>query len=288
MFVFQHEKTGLDNDHIQARVNRSARIRTLSFAKKMSEETGIGLKYVNVSPTQNPTQNFDYTMKSESRVSGPWSNRDTTCLMVTDPLEQIELYQWQDWILNSWFDKKGKTEYNKNGRKILFVLDVVGNTGKSSLCKHCAISRQKDVCILPVSGTALQLSSTIIDAGPFPYYILDLPRCKPQKWRSWIQDILHVVEQLQNGLIINSMYGKYKRLVMNNPQIVIFSNWHINELLSLDRYLYLNPNRMGDFNKKITLYSSDGVPDVPGHLIKGDCEHDRLTPTRIGSQDVEA
>ena len=90
MFVFQHEKTGLDNDHIQARVNRSARIRTLSFAKKMSEETGIGLKYVNVSPTQNPTQNFDYTMKSESRVSGPWSNRDTTCLMVTDPLEQIE------------------------------------------------------------------------------------------------------------------------------------------------------------------------------------------------------
>jgi hypothetical protein len=300
MFVFQLEKTGLDNLHIQGRVNIKARTRTLAFAKKTASEMKIDLKYINCSPTSNPTQNFDYTMKSETRVEGPWSNRDLSSFKVEDPLKGQEFYPWQEWILNQWFDKNKKALYNPNGRKILFVVDEKGNTGKSSLCKHCAIQRQKDVCILPVSGSPSQLSSAIIDAGPFPNYILDLPRCKPHNYRDWIQDILHVIEQLQNGLIVNSMYGKYKNLVMNNPQIVIFSNWYIDQKLSSDRYYYMDKNigspedEFADENGFVEVYESPRgtreffpVPNGPGHLInkEGECDND-LSPSRIGAQDV--
>lgn len=280
MFVFQHEKTGMDNNHIQGRVNIKSRIRTLSFAKKVSAGTEIPLEYINCSPTSNPTQNFDYTMKSDTRVSGPWSNRDLGAFKVDDPLRGTELFPWQDWILNKWFDKTQKVVYNPTGRKILFVVDEKGGAGKSSLVKHCAINRQKDVCILPVSGSPSQLSSAIIDAGPFPFYILDLPRCKPNNYYDWIQDIHHVIEQLQNGLVVNSMYGKYRHLVMNNPQIVIFSNWYIDQKLSLDRYMYMDTNCPVPKEKDII------VPDGSGHLIgKGSCDDDRSSG-RIGAQDV--
>jgi hypothetical protein len=271
MFVFQHELTGSDNHHIQGRVSRKSRIRTISFAHKISAETGIPVSYIHVSPTQRPNQNFDYTMKSETRFSGPYSNMDLDALQVVDPLVETQLYDWQNFILNEWFDNQKKREYNKSGRKILFVHDSKGNTGKSTLCKHCAISRQKDVCLLPVSGTANQLASAILDAGSYSNYILDLPRCKPSEDGKWIQDILFVIEQLANGLIVNSMYGKYKRLVMNNPQIVVFSNWRVPEYLSQDRYIYIDPSR---FN----------VSDVPGSLDRK--MSNLMLPSRIGAQDV--
>ena len=271
MYVFQHELTGDDNHHIQGRVSRQARIRTLSFAKKISADTGIPLCYIHVSPTQRPNQNFDYTMKSETRFSGPYSNLDLNALNIVDPLEGIQLHDWQNFILNEWFDNDRKKMYNRSGRKILFVYDTKGNTGKSTLCKHCAISRQKDVCLLPVSGNANQLVSSILNAGSFSNYILDLPRCKPGENEKWIQDILFVIEQLSNGLLINSMYGKYTRLVMNNPQIVVFSNWKVPEYLSQDRYIYIDPSKFI-------------VPNVSGSLNKS--MSNTMLPSRIGSQDV--
>ncbi len=123
MFVFQLEQTGMDNLHIQARVNIKSRTRTLAFAKKIASNMKMDLKYINCSPTSNPTQSFNYVMKADTRVGGPWSNRDMSTFFVNDPLKGVELYGWQNWILNCWFDKNSKLLYNANGRKILFVVD---------------------------------------------------------------------------------------------------------------------------------------------------------------------
>lgn len=251
LFVFQHEKTGQDNNHIQGRINYQKRMRTLAMAKKIATFLELDLKYVHVSPTANSTQNFSYVLKEEGRIAGPYSNKDMDCLCIQDPFIDKTRFVWQEFILGIWFDKFKKEMYNPTGRSILFVVDEDGGVGKSTLTKHCAISRQKDVCILPVTGSPAQLTSAIIDAGPYPYYILDMPRVKPVN--AFVEDIMFVIEGLQNGLLVNSMYGKYKRLVMPNPQIVIFSNWKLPKCLSDDRYTYLYPRR---FDKKPLLHES--------------------------------
>ncbi len=247
MWVFQLENSNYGEDsitqniHIQGRLNIKRRLRTKAMLDRMTEALpNVKREHIRISPTANPTKNFDYCMKEETRIQGPFSDREIEAYKVEDPLLNKTLFKYQDIIINQWLTKNGKLLYNNNGRRILFVQDETGNSGKSTMVKHLAITRQKDVLVLPVCGTPNQLSSALIDAGPYPYYILDLPRVKPND-TNWISDILFIIEQLQNGLLCNTMYGKYKSLVMSNPQIVVMSNWIIPRELSLDRYILIDP-----------------------------------------------
>ena len=256
------------NVHIQGRLNIKRRMRTTAMVAEMSRWFNnklwnmIKLEHIRISPTANPTKNFDYCMKDKTRIMGPFSDREIEAYKVEDPLLNKTLFKYQDIIMNQWLTKEGKLLYNNNGRRILFVQDETGNSGKSTMVKHLAISRQKDVLVLPVCGTPNQLSSALIDAGPYPYYILDLPRVKPND-TNWISDILFIIEQLQNGLLCNTMYGKYKSLVMSNPQIVVMSNWIIPRDLSLDRYVLIDPKTcQGDELDKVLLPKGETTGSV--------------------------
>lgn len=275
------------NPHIQARIVKKAKSRTLTFATWLSKELKnqgepIELAAINVSPSSNIVNNFDYAMKDDTRWIGPFSDRNVEAYKVSDPLKGLELYEWQNFIENSWFSPKN--EYNVNGRKILFVVNPEGGCGKTTFVKHMLLTRERDVCVLPVTGTPTQMATALVNLGPYPNYILDLPRVKPSD-QKWLNDMMYVLEQLQNGIITTSMYGKYDRLVMKNPNICVFSNWKLDESLSLDRYLYLYPNDP----EKTSWWKN--VPDVPGELNKEKVEQAwdafyKNQPSRIGAQDV--
>jgi hypothetical protein len=243
----------------------------------MASSTGFDMNHITTSATSSAGREFDYVMKTETRMRGPLSNRMGLLEQVIDPLEGLKLRDWQSFILNNWFrlDLLDCNDYNNYReatntaqRKILFVVDSIGGTGKSTLVKHMAISHSSKVCILPVTGNVSQLVTSTIDAGAFPCYVIDLPRIQPSH-KEWVHDLLFFIECLQNGLLISSMYGKRKQLIINNPRIVIFSNYTLPELMSQDRYVYLRNVGYDEFVVPDSLrqqFTQPAVLNVPSTL----------------------
>lgn len=250
VFQVENSKPGEDyiqqNVHIQGRLIVKRRMRTRMMFDKMcryfeeQKYEHITPFNIRITPTSNPTRNFSYVMKEETRVQGPFSDRDAGVYVVQDPLENKTLYTWQDLVCNTWLSKQGQMCYNKSGRKILFVIDKQGCTGKSSLVKHLMLNRQKDVLVLPPCGSASQLSKALVECGPYPNYVLDLPRVKPSDEKAF-EDLLFIIEQLSNGIVTSVMYGQYKSMIMDNPAIVILSNYELPYRLSADRYVTIDP-----------------------------------------------
>jgi hypothetical protein len=170
-------------------------------------------------------------------------------------LENKTKYLWQDLVLG-WLTLDGKKRYNQSGRRILFITDPVGCSGKSTLVKHLMLNT-KDILVLPSCGTPTQMSKALAEAGPYSNYVLDLPRVKPKP--ETIEDLMYTIEMLSNGIICSSMYGKYQSLVMNNPQICVFSNYPLTKYLSVDRYVTIDPRSCrGDELERI-----QNLPEFP-------------------------
>lgn len=269
MYVFQVEDTRqeysddpIGNMHIQGRLHVSRRIRTKAMFDKLVkyldeiEYWPIKIEHIRISPTSNPTRNFDYVLKEKTRVSGPYSDRDYTLHVVEDPLKGKTKYLWQDLALK-WLSPEGRSLYNSSSRRILFITDPVGASGKSTLVKHLMLT-SKDILVLPSCGTPTQMSNALAECGPYAGYVLDLPRVKPKP--ETIGELMYTIEMLSNGMICSSMYGKYRSLVMNSPQICVFSNYSLSKYLSADRYVTIDPRScQGD--------ELDKIQNIPCHPI---------------------
>lgn len=253
-WVFQLEDTK-DNKHLQCRIVVKDRQRTGTLFNKLADHLIVPPKWIHVTPSSNSLTDFSYVMKTESRLSGPYGNMDMKAMQVEDLLADLPMEPWQEFIANEWLDASGKEVYNKSRRSILFCIDTIGGSGKSVLVKHLYLTRSKSTLVLPVTGTPAQMISSLIDAGPRSNYILDFPRARNRD-KDWVSDMLFVIENLQNGMLMSCFYGKYKTMVFARPQIVVFTNWKLPELMSKDRYIYIYP-------KKFVKPEGEVVSDVP-------------------------
>lgn len=63
------------------------------------------------------------------------------------------------------------------------------------------------------------------------------------------------MEDIKNGFITSSFYGKGKSLLMNPPHIIISSNYVLNQnLLSEDRWISYKIDKNSKKLKDITVY----------------------------------
>ena len=120
-----------------------------------------------------------------------------------------------------------------NTRDVLYFVDEVGCSGKSCFCKFCEFNGMAGVFSY---GTSKDLLSEISLEPPKSTYIVDLTRAKPEE--NSFADLMHTLEQLKNGRIVNHKYRVKKRLQL--PSLVlIFANEFPSEetinLLSKDR-----------------------------------------------------
>ena len=98
-------------------------------------------------------------------------------------------------------------------------------------------------------GTATQLRSAVIAAGPKKMYILDLTRTKGKEDSE--HDLLSVIESIVDGMIYSPMYGKHETLLMEPPHVLITSNYALNyTLLSLDRWKVYEIKENGNLGKE--------------------------------------
>lgn len=288
-WVFQLEcPEDTENYHFQCRVNLKEKQRTSTFANLISNSfCGFPMESfyrIGVGPTnKNQKTRFSYVMKNESRVLGPWSDRK-----VYEGEDIItDLYPYQRYIYEILTD-----ENNWDSRKIHNIFDPKGGHGKSSIVKRLAFDHPEKVGFITTCSSAQQLTSSLVKCGPKSLYIVDLPRVG-MSWMEYNDDgigkrkyspkwaeIVMVLETLKNGgPLIDTMHGRNEMLVMQCPNIVIFSNWPLEhkkgDYFSIDRISRLT---LTDQNYKEVSFNKrhDFGPGVPTSL-KGDREVDHVS-----------
>jgi hypothetical protein len=184
----------------------------------------------------------EYCTKSETSIALPVYSYDIQPYIPSDLVvltKDENYYMWQRDVLERITDKREFTKDFKitaaDDRSIVAIVDPQGNSGKSKFVKNLCFHNPYEVAKLAF-GSAQQLRSAVISAGPKRVYFLDIPRTLGLSDN--IDDIISTVEDIKNGFVVSSMYGKHQQLMMPPPHIVIFSNKEINPtLISYDRWV---------------------------------------------------
>lgn len=131
-----------------------------------------------------------------------------------------ELRPWQQNIVNIL-----KTE--PDDRTIHWVIDKIGNMGKTALCKYLVYHYNAAY----VSGKANDIKYIISEMKDKPEIVLlDYPRSL-EGYVSY-----QAIEEIKNGIFCSGKYES-KTVLMNSPHIVVFSNFEPKqEMLSEDRW----------------------------------------------------
>lgn len=158
-----------------------------------------------------------YVLKTESRVRGPWSDKET---YIGEDLI-VQLYPWQEEIKES---ITGRVD----SRSINVVVDPNGNIGKSAFCKYMCWHYKVPILGWGKTGDLLHLVSKMPNKVA---YIFDLSRSKPQDWGR--DDVSAAIEGIKNGLFINTKY-ECTQVIMKIPHIWVFTN-HIPNISSMSR-----------------------------------------------------
>lgn len=108
-------------------------------------------------------------------------------------------------------------------RKIIWIYDKTGNTGKTALAKWLYLNSENDWLITKDMGTSRD-AATIIQNGLAQGWtqkglILDLPRSAENHKR-----IYGYLEEICDGLITATKY-QGRALVFDTPHTVVFANW---------------------------------------------------------------
>lgn len=129
----------------------------------------------------------------------------------------------------------------------MLVCNKTGGAGKSKFVKWLRIS-QKEIVLrkLPVSSVDRLTSAVFIISKTvnIDLYKIDLPRTISENIS--LPDLFHTLEEIKNGFIVDTMYGRYNERIFEAPQIVIFTNISFEKLrkyMSPDRFFQLGEKR---------------------------------------------
>lgn len=155
-----------------------------------------------------------YCCKLESRIDGPWTNIPGLKFRKTikDPLRGKKLYTYQKFI-------KEIIKEEPDDRTIYWFYEKIGNTGKSSLCKHLKLKYKNK--LISVSGKSKDviyaISSVLENDEDIDIIIYDIPR-------SNIDYISYTgMEKIKDGYCFSGKYES-KEILINSPHIICFAN----------------------------------------------------------------
>lgn len=237
-WVFQEEMTEAKEEkktgyhHWQGRVSLIKKKRLTTLVK--SCESSVMKKCHWSITSTNAKSGFTYVMKADTRINGPWTDKDGDVEEVMEEInrEVKEWYPWQKEIINDCKDFKEKKRY-PDTRTITFIYDKVGKAGKSTLCKYLDVHKLANV-LPPVTDCQdmLQMAMCMPKAKAF---LIDIPRGDRQKPEK-IQQMWNGIETLKNGYAYDKRHV-FKSRRTASPAMYIFSN-HLPDLacLSEDRW----------------------------------------------------
>ena len=237
-YVFQLEKGESGRYHYQGCLELKDRLNCNQLRKKLASllRNNYSAGCLTLQPTHNREASEFYSMKIDTRVSGPWLFPLNGKIYTGSDLVGLnEFYPWQKTIMS--FLMK-----DPDPRKVFLVNDHKGNSGKSTFAKYLCYYHK--AFMVPAGLSSSQLIASLINAGPRKIYIIDLPR---NTSKQELDRFIFSIESLKTGNLSSAYYGGAKTLLMDRPHVLITCNtlpdlrvlsydmWSIYEIIPSDK-----------------------------------------------------
>lgn len=166
----QGEKTGYL--HYQCRFSLHSRKRKSQATRFFCNLFDQLVAGINVSPTaKENSKNFFYVTKEETRVAGPWTDKDPSEHIPSHLLDHKPWYPWQKTMLDEW---------NKppDHRQINIIVNKPGGVGFSWFCNYWAVRQEIGLITLQTEAKHILRSVYCLDKAKKSrkVYVVDLPR----------------------------------------------------------------------------------------------------------------
>jgi peptidyl-tRNA hydrolase len=281
--VFQYEKgEKKKKEHVQGTFTLTGQRKSKTNVLKLFEATFKNISGLTLSPVYDKVAINSYVTKSQGRTRGPFYGGKKE--MHDKEMGAAKLRLWQQQLFEI---VTGPEQESLKDRKVIWVQDACGNTGKSWFQKWLRIGQKKlTVRSLPVSSVDRLISAVNIinKTHKVDAFTIDLTRTQGED-QSY-KDLFSTIEQIKNGYVIDVMYGKYNEAIFKPPLIIIFTNNNYGEFkhyLSEDRWKVYTISPDGDLAETHSPYEHVRVADIRKN-IKGP---EKPEPTFKGFADLE-
>lgn len=227
-WAFQLEEGKTGYKHWQIRFSLKEKKRKSELIKLIGEKW-------HVTPTSSGgSKTFDYVIKTDTRIEGPWTDADEPIYIPRQ--YRITPYPWQQDII----DNIGVWDT----RTINVIYDKHGNIGKSTIVGH--ICSQRLAGLIPPLNDYRDLLASVLDRPTYSMYLIDMPKAikKENLFNFW-----SAIETIKNGYAFDTRY-KYREKWFDSPNIWVFSN-QVPEtsMLSNDRWKIweIHENKLRNF-----------------------------------------
>lgn len=215
--------------HYQGRLSLIKKVSVAGKLKLFDEKKMKAFNYFEPTVTEIKDDEAFYSMKAQTRVEGPFTNKDPPKPFVPIQFRGFleKLYPFQKDIL----DNK-----HFNFRTINLIYDGEGNLGKSTVAALGSLHYgYKDIPTLNDFEKIMQImfsKCNEITRDPGCVFF-DMPRALD---KSRLCGLYSALEQIKKGLLFDPRYA-YKEWWINSPNIWVFSNHYPDSrLLSNDRW----------------------------------------------------
>lgn len=176
-----------------------------------------------------------YVTKTEGRVDGPYYGGKNE--KYDEQMAKSELRPWQEEL----FDLiTGDEQQNLRDRKVIFIQDESGNTGKSWFQKWLRTGQKQIIArSLPVSNVDRLISAINIITKDTEIGVLNVDLTRTKGDDQSYEDLFSAIEQIKNGYVVDVMYGKFNEAIFKPPIIIVYTNEKIasfRHYLSDDRW----------------------------------------------------
>lgn len=174
-------------------------------------------------------KSFNYVMKEDTRVEGPWKDSD---IIPERPPLTWQLEQFLEYTLRPYQQQIFDHTQVRDMRSINIVYEPDGDVGKSLFCEFLEYQGVAFEC--PPFRDMNDLCQFIHSFPPQTCYLMDMPRgMKKDK----LAELYSGIEILKNGVCWDGRYSGKKRR-MGRPNIWIFTNMlPVFSLMSKDRWV---------------------------------------------------
>jgi hypothetical protein len=267
--TFQYELGEIrKKEHIQGMFTIAGPRQSKSNVLKMFEVYFQTKEGLTISPVYDRVALNAYVTKEAGRTKGPFyagkNEMYDKTICGTDNLRS-----WQKGLFEI---LTGPEKEKLKDRKVIWVEDVCGNTGKSWFQKWLRIGqKQLEVRQLPVSSVDRLISAVNIVSRNtnIDVYTIDLTRTKGED-QSY-KDLFSAIEQIKNGYVVDVMYGKYNEAIFKPPMIIIFTNHRIDDYynyLSRDRWEQFTISSTGDLLRETVMDKDASMEDINANIKK--------------------
>lgn len=228
-WAFQKERGESGYEHYQGRLRLQEKKR-LTTLKRIFDKCGY--TDIHLSPTSTrSSKNFDYVMKEETRIDGPWTSQaeeEKGSQIPWDVAMIRNLYPYQQQIID--------LSRVKELRRIHCVIDHEGCKGKTTITRYmmCHGLAQK----LPFCNDYQELLEMVCclrkDGNNVSTYVIDMPRAMP---KDKLRQLYSAIEEIKGGYAYDRRF-KFKQVMFDPPNIFVFTNEVPQvHLLSRDRWM---------------------------------------------------